>query len=100
MAFILVDPQQLFEPSFQLSFLAVGFLGALAAPLIARTSGPLLRGLGRLGGIERDRRMPPRVAQFRVEIRPLAATIPVWTPWPVRLCQGLLPTPAPIAPYL
>jgi len=53
-AFLLVDPQQLFEPSFQLSFLAVGFLGALAAPFIDRTSGPLLRGLGRLGEIERD----------------------------------------------
>src|SRR3989442_1444729 len=30
--FILADSQQLLEPSFQLSFLAVGFLGALAAP--------------------------------------------------------------------
>ena len=53
-AFILVDPQQLFEPSFQLSFLAVAFLGALAAPLIDRTSGPLRRGLAHLSETERD----------------------------------------------
>src|SRR5260221_2863075 len=99
-AFLLVDPQQLFEPSFQLSFLAVGFLGALAAPLIDRTSGPLLRGLAHLGEIERDRRMPPRVAQFRVEIRLLAETIQVWTRWPARLCQVLLAIPARIGLYL
>src|SRR5207244_1556383 len=100
LTFLVADPQQLFEPSFQLSFLAVGFLGALAAPLIERTSGPLARGLAHLREIERDRRMPPRVAQFRVEIRLLAETIQVWTRWPVRLCQLLLTIPARIGLYI
>src|SRR6185295_7025283 len=81
LAFLIVDPQQLFEPSFQLSFLAIGFLGALAAPIIERTSGPLSRSLSSLNDIERDRRMTPRVAQFRVELRLLAETIQVWTHW-------------------
>ncbi|HYS45215.1 MAG TPA: ComEC/Rec2 family competence protein, partial [Rhizomicrobium sp.] len=100
MAFILVDPQQLFEPSFQLSFLAVGFLGALAAPRIARTSGPLARGLSHLSELARDRRMPPRVAQFRVEIRLLGETIQVWTRWPLRLCQLLIAIPSWIGLYV
>ena len=33
-AFILFDPEQLFDASFQLSFLAVGSIGALAVPLL------------------------------------------------------------------
>ena len=32
--FLLLDPEQMFEPSFQLSFLAVGFIGAFATPLL------------------------------------------------------------------
>ena len=100
LAFLIADPQQLFEPSFQLSFLAVGFLGALAAPLIERTSGPLSQGLSSLNEVERDRRMQPPVAQFRVELRLLAETIQVWTRSPVRLCQILVAVPARIAFYI
>ncbi len=92
-AFLVLDPQQLFEPSFQLSFMAVGFLGALAVPFIERTSGPLARGLAHLQERERDRRMPPLVAQFRVEMRLLAETIQIWTRWPTRVCQLLFVVP-------
>ena len=100
LVFLIADPQQLFEPSFQLSFLAVGFLGALAAPFIERTSGLLSRGLASLGDIGRDRRMAPRVAQFRVEVRLLAETIQVWTRWPVRVCQILLAVPTRVGLYI
>jgi competence protein ComEC len=96
-AFLVLDPQQLFEPSFQLSFLAVGFLGALAVPIIERTSGPLSRGLANLAELERDLHLQPRVAQFRIEIRLLAETIQVWTRWPERVCQVLLTFPARVA---
>src|SRR5260370_20271370 len=99
-AFLVLDPQQLFEPSFQLSFLAVAFLGALSVPLIERTSGPLSRGLAHLSELQRDRRMPPRVAQFRIEIRLLAETIQVWTRWPERLCQLLVAFPARVGLFL
>src|SRR6185369_134302 len=43
--FLVLDPEQMFEPSFQLSFLAVGFLAAFAVPLIEASSGPLARAL-------------------------------------------------------
>ena len=70
--FLLLDPDQLFDASFQLTFLAVAFLGAFAAPLIQATSGPLGRGLSELADIGRDLHLPPRVAQFRIEMRLLA----------------------------
>jgi len=99
-AFLVLDPQQLFEPSFQLSFMAVAFLGALAVPLIERTSGPLSRGLAHLNELQRDRRLPPRVAQFRVEVRLLAETIQVWTRWPERVCQLLVAVPARVVLFV
>ena len=38
LGFLLFDPEQLFDASFQLTFLAVAFLGAFATPLIRATS--------------------------------------------------------------
>ena len=75
LAFLVFDPEQLFDASFQLTFLAVAFLGAFAAPLIQATSGPLARGLAGLDDTGRDLHLPPRVAQFRVEMRLLAETL-------------------------
>jgi competence protein ComEC len=80
LAFLVLDPDQLFEASFQLTFLAVGFLGAFAAPAIQATSGPLAAGLRDLDNRDRDVHLLPRVAQFRIEMRLLAETlrVPLW----------------------
>jgi len=75
LGFLLFDPDQLFDASFQLSFLAVAFLGAFATPLIRATSGPLGRGLADLANRDRDLNLEPRVAQFRIEMRLLAETL-------------------------
>jgi competence protein ComEC len=77
--FLVCDPDELFESSFQLSFLAVAFLGAFAAPLVAATSGPLIRGLAGLHDTGRDIHLQPRVAQFRIEMRLLVETLHVPT---------------------
>ena len=74
LGFLLLDPDQLFDASFQLSFLAVAFLGAFATPLVRATSGPLGRGLADLANRDRDVNLEPRVAQFRIEMRLLAET--------------------------
>jgi len=74
LGFLLFDPEQLFDASFQLSFLAVAFLGAFSTPLIRATSGPLARGLADLTNRDRDINLEPRVAQFRIEMRLLAET--------------------------
>ncbi len=72
LGFLAFDPAQLFEPAFQLSFLAVASIAVLAAPVIESTSAPYLDALGDIGAPTRDPRLPPREAQFRVEIRLLA----------------------------
>jgi competence protein ComEC len=88
LGFLLLDPEQLFEASFQLTFLAVGFLAAFAQPAIAATSGPLMAGLRDLADRGRDLHLHPRAAQFRIEMRLLAETLhaPLWVvAWPARV---------------
>ena len=70
LGFLLFDPDQLFDASFQLTFLAVGFLGAFAAPAIAATSGTSSRrACAELSDTGRDLHLDPRAAQFRIEMR-------------------------------
>lgn len=78
LAFLALDPAQLFEPSFQLSFLAVAAIGALALPLLERSSGPLAQALRGLEDRGRDPTLPPQVARWRVELRLLAETVALW----------------------
>jgi competence protein ComEC len=75
LGFLLLDPGQLFDASFQLTFLAVAFLGAFATPLVQATSGPRSRALAGLEDTDRDLHLEPRIAQFRVEMRLLAETV-------------------------
>ena len=77
LGFLLFDPDQLFDASFQLTFLAVGFLAAFASPAIAATSGPLANGLRELADKGRDLHLEPRAAQFRIEMRLLIETLRV-----------------------
>jgi competence protein ComEC len=79
--FLVFDPEQLFDSSFQLTFLAVGFLGAFAAPALAATSGPLTSALSDLADTGRDLHLLPRAAQFRVEVRLLAKALGAG--WPI-----------------
>jgi competence protein ComEC len=82
--FLILDPEQMFEASFQLTFLAVGFIGAFAAPLLEHTSYPRARGLADLPDTGRDLHLAPAIAQFRVEMRLLAETVRLWTGLPQR----------------
>ena len=93
-AFLMLDPEQMFEPSFQLSFLAVGFIGAFAAPLMERTSAPLRAGLRGLQDTARDLRLSPRAAQFRIEMRLLAESLRAVTRLPERASLLLIAVPA------
>jgi competence protein ComEC len=74
LVFLIADPDQVADASFQLSFLAVAAIGALAAPLMERTSAPVrtaLRGIAEPG---RDAALPVNIAALRVELRLLAET--------------------------
>lgn len=93
-AFLVFDPEQMFDASFQLSFGAVAFIAAFAVPVLERTSGPLVYGLRGLAEKDRDLHMEPRAAQFRVELRLLAETLHLWTRLPERYCLLAVAVPA------
>ena len=88
------DPSQIFEASFQLSFLAVAAIGALAAPLLESTTGPYAQGLRGLANADLDPHIyshgDPQIVQFRVEVRLAAETLWLWTQLPARWAQEFL----------
>lgn len=100
LGFLVFDPDQLFDASFQLTFLAVAFLGAFATPLIRATSGPLARGLAELENTDRDLHLPPRVAQFRIEMRLLAETLRRRLHLPARAAVAAIAVPARVLLFL
>jgi len=84
--YLLYDPSQLFEAGFQLSFLSVAVIAAIAMPLLDATSAPFAKGLSGITDPGRDPSLPPRAAQFRIELRLLAETLHYY----VRLPQDWL----------
>jgi competence protein ComEC len=90
LGFLICDPEQMFEASFQLSFLSVAAIGALAIPLLERTSAPLAAGLPGLSEPARDPHLDPRAAHFRVELRLIAETLWLWTRIPLRLWLAVI----------
>ena len=79
LVYLLFDPAEMFDASFQLSFLCVAAIGSLAAPLLEATSAPLTRAMRDPGNADLDTHLAPRAAQFRVELRLAAETIALWT---------------------
>jgi competence protein ComEC len=78
LVYLLWDPGEMFDASFQLSFLCVAAIGALATPLLDATSAPLAHGLRSPTDSGRDPYLEARAAQFRVEVRLIAETIALW----------------------
>jgi competence protein ComEC len=72
---LFLDPRALFSASFQLTFLAVLIIAAIGVPILERVSQPYLRGLRSLDAISYDSKLPPRVAQLRLDLRLLASRL-------------------------
>ncbi|HEY0702365.1 MAG TPA: DNA internalization-related competence protein ComEC/Rec2 [Candidatus Acidoferrales bacterium] len=70
--FLMLRPSILLDSSFQLSFLAAAVIAAVAIPWMERSSVPYRRGLNHLGDVTRDAGHPPKIAQFRIELRAAA----------------------------
>ncbi|MBI1982593.1 MAG: ComEC/Rec2 family competence protein, partial [Acidobacteria bacterium] len=68
-------PVWLFESGFQLSFSAVLLIAGLAFPVLERTTEPYRRALRQLGDKDRDVGLPPRAAQFRIDLRSLVGSL-------------------------
>jgi competence protein ComEC len=69
LALMAADPRSILGASFQLTFLAVLIIAAIAVPLLERTSQLYLRGLRHIDSLAFDRTLPPRVAQMRLDLR-------------------------------
>ena len=69
LALLIANPGALFGASFQMSFLCVGLIAGVGVPILERTLGPYSRGLHSLEALAYDRSLPPRVAQFRIDLR-------------------------------
>ncbi len=100
LCFVILDPEQLFDASFQLSFLAVGVIGAFAVPVLNATSAPFSRGLKDLGNGGKDIRMPAKSAEFRVELRLLARALTLALGIPARLAQFAVTLAGRVSLYL
>jgi competence protein ComEC len=86
--FLVFDPEQLFDASFQLSFLAVATIGSLAVPILERTTHPVAGALFLLGNADTDFSRGPRRAEWRIEMRLLAETAEAITRIPRRIWLG------------
>lgn len=76
LVFLAVEPWQLQEASFQLSFLAVAAIAAIGVPLIAITSGVLRAAMRDFAGENRPKPVADtRAASLRVELLLFAETI-------------------------
>lgn len=79
-AYLLVDPAQLFEASFQLSFLSVLALGTLASPLADATTANWKAATYHLEEARVDFHLTPAAQEIRLELRLLAETVSLWFP--------------------
>ena len=94
-AFLAVAPDELFDASFQLTFLSVAAMGAIDEPLNSRWLRPWREALGSLSRPELVPKLEPRVAAIRTEVGLIAETISAvlrcrlsWVTWILRKAGG------------
>jgi competence protein ComEC len=88
---LVFDPRQLFTASFQMTFLCVLIVAAIALPLLERTSRLYRQALVHWDADDYGPSLPPRVAQFRVDLRLIAARLArfLGQPLSLRLVRGV-----------
>jgi len=77
LAMLLWNPQDLFDASFQLSFLCVALIAGIALPILEQTLEPYRLALLDLPNVDRDMHLDPRIAQTRIEWRLAAERLPL-----------------------
>lgn len=80
---LILDPASLLDASFVMTFLCVLIIAGIGVPLLERTSDPWRRGLRNFGLITYDINLPPRIAQFRVELRMIVSRLAKLGPEPL-----------------
>ena len=66
---LIADPRVLFGASFQMTFLCVALVAGIGIPVLERTILPYSHGLRNLDTLAYDRSLPPKIAQFRLDVR-------------------------------
>ncbi|MGH9681378.1 MAG: DNA internalization-related competence protein ComEC/Rec2, partial [Candidatus Acidiferrales bacterium] len=95
---LVVRPSEIADSSFLLSYSAIAIIGALAIPWLGQKSEPYRFGLANLEDVSRDVSHPPRVIQFRIEMRAAAEWVSRHLPqFARRFGPGLLTGPSRIA---
>jgi competence protein ComEC len=72
---LLFDPRQLFTASFQMTFVCVLIVAAIGRPMLERTSQLYKQALAHWDSNNYGETLPPRVAQFRVDLRFIASRL-------------------------
>jgi competence protein ComEC len=75
LALLIFDPRQLFTASFQMTFLCVLIVAAIGIPILQRTSQLYIQALADWNSAGYAALLPPKVAQFRVDLQMIAARI-------------------------
>ena len=88
---LVFDPRQLFTASFQMTFLCVLIVAAIGLPLVDRTSRLYRQALAHWDADDYGPSLPPRVAQFRADLRLIAERLARFLggPWSLRLVRGI-----------
>src|SRR5260370_8263517 len=94
LGFVVFDPRQLFTASFQMTFLCVLIVAAIGLPLVERTSHLYRQALAHWDSDDYGPSLPPRIAQFRPDLRLIAERFARFlaTPWPFRLVPPITPS--------
>ena len=78
-ALLILDPRQLFTASFQMTFLCVLIVAAIGLPILQRTSQLYRQALTDWDSAGYAAMLPPKVAQFRVDLQLIASRIALFT---------------------
>ncbi len=90
LALLILDPRQLFTASFQMTFVCVMIVAAIAIPILQRTSQLQKQALANWDSNTYAAHLPPVVAQLRVDLQFIAARVArfVGKKWSGRLVRG------------
>ena len=87
---LVVDPRQLLTASFQMTFVCVLIVSAIGIPILERTAQLYKRALVNWESPDYAALLPPRVAQFRVDLQFIASRVELFVgeSWSSRLVRG------------
>jgi len=87
---LVFDPRQLFTAGFQMTFVCVLIVAAIGIPILQRTSQLHKQALTNWDSPNYAALLPPRVAQFRVDLQFIASRVAVFVgkKWSGRLVRG------------